>query len=59
MWLKLTVHKPVFNYDLYIVRQFSVLFILSAYCVLQMPGISVKDVDQHEFVKGLSAFLKK
>ncbi|KAK2167140.1 hypothetical protein NP493_1288g00004 [Ridgeia piscesae] len=24
-----------------------------------MPGISVKDVDQHEFVKGLSAFLKK
>jgi len=24
-----------------------------------MPGVSVKDVDQHEFVKALGAFLKK
>ena len=24
-----------------------------------MPGVSVKDVDQHEFVKALAAFLKK
>lgn len=25
----------------------------------QMPGVSVKDVNQHEFVKALAAFLKK
>merc|ERR1712141_726273 len=25
----------------------------------KMPGVSVKDVDQHEFVKALGAFLKK
>merc|ERR1711911_143142 len=25
----------------------------------KMPGVSVKDVDQHEFVKALAAFLKK
>lgn len=28
-------------------------------CAFQMPSVTVKDVNQQEFVKALSAFLKK
>ena len=32
---------------------------INLYSLLQMPGISVKDVNQHDFVVALAAFLKK
>lgn len=28
-------------------------------CFVQMPGVTVKDVNQQEFVRALAAFLKK
>ena len=28
-------------------------------CSLQMPGVTVKDVNQQEFVRALAVFLKK
>lgn len=34
----------------------SITFLL---CNMQMPGVTVKDVNQQEFVRALAAFLKK
>lgn len=42
-----------------VINEKLMMHIYCVLCFVQMPGVTVKDVNQQEFVRALAAFLKK